>query len=167
MQADTAYDFMDHLKEGDYQKACKVGREMITVLQKDEKIISLVGQACLKSDFIEALALANHRLRDSKETRADAVAFSSVVLQKKLIYQFMYDNADISTMYLPIVDHPLSHTFVAIRDANYKTESQNPKIITFKKDDKRYKVFIDKADKGRVIIEITDSKNYVERRKFL
>lgn len=167
IHADIAYDFMQELKEENYQKACRIGKKIISSPSADEKLISMVAQSCLKCDYIKALSHAQHRLRASKESRADAVAFSSVVLQKKLIYQFMYDNTDISTMYLPIVDHPLSHTFVAIRDGKYHRESENPKIITFKKDDKHYKVFIDKADKGRVVIEITDSKNYVERRKYL
>lgn len=165
--ADVAYDFMQELKEENYQKACRIGKKIISSPGADEKLISMVAQSCLKCDYIKALSHAQHKLRETKESRADAVAFSSVVLQKKLIYQFMYDDADISTMFLPIVEHPLSHTFVAIRDGNYKIESQNPKIITFKKDDKRYRVFVDKADKGRVIIEITDSKNYIERRRYL
>ena len=156
IKADVTYDFLNHLKKENYEKACQVGKNIVSSPKADEKLISLVAQSCLKCDYIYALSAAQYRLRESKDGRADAVAFSSIILQKKLIYQFMYDDTNISTMFLPVIEHPLSHTFVAIRDGNFSVVSKNPKIITFKKDDKHYRVFIDKADKGRVIIEIRD-----------
>ncbi len=164
--ADKYNKFLKHLNDKNYEKACRVGKQIIYADEKDEKLLSLIAQSCLKCDYIYALSMVQHRLRKSKQTRADASAFSSVVLQKKLIYQFMYDDTDISTLALPIVEHPLSHTFVAIRDGNYKLLSKKPKVITFKKDKENYKVYIDKKDEGRVIIEITDSHKKTTRRKY-
>jgi hypothetical protein len=167
VDADVYNDFSKHLKNKDYTNACRVGKKIIYSKEENEKLISKAAKVCLKSDFIYGLSVAQFKLRKTKEGRADAVAFSSIVLQKKLIYQFMYDNTDISSFALPIVNHPLSHTFVAIRDRSYTLVSANPKVIEFKKDDKKYKVFVDKADKGRVIIEITDSNNKKERRRYI
>lgn len=167
LKADKHAEFSKYLKIKDYQNACSVGKNIIISGEKNEKLISLIAKTCLKCDYIYGLSIAQHRLRKTKEARSDAVAFSSIVLQKKLIYQFMYDNTDISTFALPIVDHPLSHTFVAIRDKKYTLISENPKIIKFQHQKNVYKVFIDKYDKGRVIIEITDSNNNKERRRYI
>jgi hypothetical protein len=79
----------------------------------------------------------------------------------------MYDDTDISSFSLPIINHPLSHTFVAIRDKSYKLVSKSPKVIEFKVKEDLYKVFIDKNDKGRVIIEITDQNNNTQRRRYI
>ncbi|MEA1955103.1 MAG: hypothetical protein U9N02_01250 [Campylobacterota bacterium] len=164
--ADKYNDFLKHLNNKSYEKACRVGKKIIYANETDEKLLSLVAQSCLKCDYIYALSMVQHRLRKTKQTRADASLFSSMVLQKKLIYQFMYDDTDISTLALPIVKHPLSDTFVAIRDGSYKVLSKKPKVIVFKKDDKNYKVYIDKKDAGRVVIEIKDLNNKIEKRKF-
>lgn len=167
LMGDKHTQFSIYIKKNDYENACRVGNKIIRSNEQDQKLISLIGKACLKCDYIHGLSLAQYKLRETKEARSDAAAFSSIVLQKKLIYQFMYDDIDISTFYLPVVDHPLSHTFVAIRDKKYTKVSDKPKIIKFKLSDKRYKVFIDKHDKGRVIIEITDSNNNKERRRYI
>ena len=164
--ADRHNEFLRHLNNKSYEKACRVGKKIIYAGEKNEELLSSIAQSCMKCDYIYALSMVQYRLRQSKQTRADASAFASVVLQKKLIYQFMYDDTDISTLALPVVDHPLSHTFVAIRNGSYKVLSKKPKVITFKKNDETYKVYIDKNDEGRVIIEIKDAKNRVQRRKF-
>ena len=164
--ADKYNQFLKHLNDKNYEKACRVGKTIIYDDEKDEKLLSLIAQSCLKCDYIYALSMVQHRLRKSKQTRADASVFASIILQKKLIYQFMYDDTDISTLALPIVEHPLSYTFIAIRDGNYKVLSKHPKIISFKKDSKTYEVYIDKKDAGRVVIKITDSNNKTQRRKY-
>ncbi|MEO1954231.1 MAG: hypothetical protein ABGW74_05970 [Campylobacterales bacterium] len=165
VQADKYNRFLKYLNDENYPKACRVGKQIIYAQEKDEKLLSLIAQSCLKADYIYALSMVQHRLRKTKETRADASAFASVVLQKKLIYQFMYDDTDISTLALPVVEHILSYTFTAIRDGKYKVLSKHPKVITFKKDDITYKVYIDKKDMGRIVIE-SITPNHKEKRKF-
>lgn len=165
--ADKYNDFLRHLNKKEYESACRVGKQIIYADEKDEKLLSLIAQSCMECDYIYALSMVQHRLRESKDSRRDAVVFSSVVLQKKLIYQFMYDDADISTLALPVIEHPLSHTFVAIRDKNYKVISSNPKVITFNHKDEKYKVYIDKEDEGRIIIEIKDAKGKFQKRRYL
>lgn len=146
-------DFNKHLEEKRYFKACINGRDIFLQGEQNQELLSAVGEACLRADYIYVLAMVQSRLRASKDARNNAVVFSSIVLQKRLIYQFMYDDADISSLALPVIDHPLSHTFVAIRNKEYKTLSDSPKIITFEKGEKSYKVYIDFNEKGRVVIE--------------
>ncbi len=167
LKADIYKEFTTHLNNKNYVLACIAGKQIISKQEKSEKFLSIIGQVCLKADFINSIALLEGKLRKSKEARTNAVLFSSVILQKRLIYQFMYDDVDISTLALPISDHILSYTFVAIRDKNYTVVSKNPKIIEFKREDKHYKVYIKKKDKRRVIIEVRDKRNKMTKHRYL
>lgn len=167
LDANVYDDFYRDLKNKNYFQACISGKKIFNKNERDEKLLSVIGQTCLKADYIYVAAMIQSRLRESKDARNNAVVFSSIVLQKRLIYQFMHDNIDISTLALPISDHPLSHTFIAIRDKSYTLSSASPKIISFKKDGKKYKVYIDFKAKGRVIIEETDSKNKTITHRYL
>lgn len=151
--ADIYADFNKHLKAQEYFAACKDGKSIYLKGENNQEILSAIGEVCLKADYIYVLAMIQNRLRTSKDARNNSVIFSSIVLQKRLIYQFMYDNVDISTLALPVIEHPLSYAFVAIRDKEYRVISETPKIITFDRESKNYKVYIDFKAKGRVIIE--------------
>ena len=157
--ADNYSEFSKHLKKQEYVKACISGKNIFSNNERDEKTLSLIGQVCLKADYIDTAATLQSRLRGTKEARVNAVIFSSIVLQKRLIYQFMYDNTDISSLALPISEHPLSHTFIAIRDKKFKLLRSSPKMIEFDVYQEHYLVYIDKVDRGRVVIEITDVNN--------
>ena len=157
VDADIYQNFSKYVNSKNYVKACRYGKQIFASGERDEKIISVIGQICLKADFIDTTSALQSRLRKTKEARINAVVFSSVLLQKRLIYQFMYDGTDISTLALPVSNHPLSDTFVAIRDNSFKQISDAPKVIEFQKNSKKYKVYIDYNDKGRVIIEILEN----------
>jgi len=167
LSANIYTDFKKHLKNESYMKACKAGKKIFLKNERDEKLLSAIGKTCLKADYIYASTLIQSRLRKTKDSRNNAVVFASILLQKRLIYQFMYDDTDISTLGLPISDHPLSHTFIAIRDKSYTLVSVSPKIIKFKKDDKKYKVYIDFQENGRVIIEETNRDNKTITHRYL
>ncbi len=166
-QADMYHKFSKYLDKKDYRNACVTGKKIFADNEKDEKFISIIGYACMKADYIDTLAILQSKQRESKDTRQNAVIFSSLVLQKRLIYQFMYDDSDISTLALPISEHPLSNTFVAIRDKNFKLISSSPKTIGFTKDNKQYKVYINKKDRGRITIEVKDSNNNIKKHRYL
>ncbi|MEA2099021.1 MAG: hypothetical protein U9P72_02725 [Campylobacterota bacterium] len=159
LYADLYDKFSINLRNKDYPNACKVGKKIFFKGEKDEKLLSIIGQVCLKADYIYITALIQSRLRTTEDARTNAVVFSSILLQKRLIYQFMYDDVDISSLSLPVSEHPLSHTFTAIRDKNYTLVSKYPKIIEFRKNHNLYKVSIDYTKRGKIIIEISDIEN--------
>ena len=159
LYADLYQKFSINLRNKDYANACKIGKKIFFKNEKDEKLLSIIGQVCLKADYIYITALIQSRLRTTEDARTNAVVFSSILLQKRLIYQFMYDDVDISSLSLPISDHPLSHTFTAIRDKKYTLVSKYPKVIKFRKKHNLYKVYLDYTKRGRVVIEISDIEN--------
>lgn len=160
--------FFYEYKNNNLIDACRIGKKIYTQrIERDEKLLSVIGNVCLKADYIDTVGTIQSRLRKTKEARVNAVVFSTVVLQKRLIYQFMYDNTDISMLSLPVFNHPLSDTFVAIRDKEYKITSTNPKVIEFYKNGKFYRVYIDEEDDGRIVIETTDKYNRVAEHRYL
>jgi hypothetical protein len=167
LSANNYSDFNKYLKEKNFAKACKSGKKLVFVDNiSDEKQISKIALSCLNADYINILGSLQIKLRGSKEARTNATILSSILLQKRLIYQVMFDNADISSIFLPIIDHPLSHTFVALRDKNYKLISTSPKVVSFDVGRKKYKVYIEDSKKSRIIIEIRDEDNSIEEHKY-
>ncbi len=166
LHATPYMEFSKAYKAQNYEKACQIGKQLFTH-ERDEKFLSLIGHACLQADYIDTLAMIQSRLRRSQSARENAVIFSAIVLQKRLIYQFMYDHTDISSFTLPISDHPLSHTFVAIRNGQYTLRSQIPKVITFQQGGIHYKVYIDRHKRGRVIIETKDANHHTTIHRYL
>jgi len=167
LHAGGSDDFYYHLKHKHYEKACSVGRSIVFHNTVDEKLTSLIANACLRADFIDTLGVIQSKLRKTSDARMNAVVLSSVLLQKRLIFQVMYDDVDISSFALPIIDHPISDTFVAFRDKNYKVISKKPKIVEFNYKDKKYKVYIDYLNKGRIVIEVTDKNNNTTIHRYL
>jgi len=167
LSASNYDDFFREYQKNNFTRACKIGKKIYSHNERDEKLLSVIGKACLKADYISTVGTIQSRLRTTKEARVNSVIFSTVVLQKRLIYQFMYDGTDISTLALPVFDHPLSHTFVAIRDKDYKVTSTSPKTIEFDVGDEHYKVYIDKNDSGRIVIEVKDKNNKITTHRYL
>ena len=160
-------DFTKYMQNKNFAKACKSGKKLVfTDGINDENQIAKIASSCLNADYINILGSLQIKLRNSKQARVNAVILSSILLQKRLIYQAMFDDADISTMALPVIDHPLSHTFVALRDKSYTLLSSSPKVISFDVGKKKYKVYIEDSKKSRIVIEITNEDQTKEEHKY-
>ena len=157
-------EFTARFQAKDYLEACKNGSTLMAKGLRDEKILSLIGYACMQADYTNTLAILQNRLRRSKAARENSTIFSSLVLQKRLIYQFLLDGVDISTLYLPVAEHPLSFAFVAIRDKAF--ERIGDKIV-FTRDKKRYEVYIDDNDvRHRLAIDEFDAAGGVKEHRY-
>lgn len=96
---------------------------------KDENLLSIIGDSCVKSDFINPLGYIVKNLISTPKFRQNASYFGTILLQKKLIYQFVNDNLDLSNLRLPKTDHILSIVFENLATNNYKKLSDKIKII--------------------------------------
>lgn len=167
IQAGNYKEFYNNLKNNNHLQACKSGKKLVYQDSLyDENLVSKVANSCLKADYINILGSFQAKLTKSKEARTNSVIISSIILQKRLIYQFMYDSADISNFALPVIDHPLSHTFIAIRDEEYKLISESPKSISFAVNENHYRVYVQKTPKRRIVIEIKDKNNNIEEHRY-
>ncbi|MEA1918879.1 MAG: hypothetical protein U9N52_03480 [Campylobacterota bacterium] len=167
--ADEYSDFNQYYQEqnyASYKKACQIGKRIFSNNEKDEKLLAIIGMACLKADYIDTLGMIQSRLLYTKEARASASIFSSLVLQKRLLQQFLHDDANISSFALPVIEHPLSKAFIKARDGAFKLESQSPKRITFEDEGIHYSVYIDASKKGKMAIDMRFSDGTIQQHRY-
>ncbi len=111
-------EILHYYSQSNYKKACKEGKKVLNKLENS--FVSVVGDACAKADDINTLGIIVKKLNKTKNDRANASYFATLILQKKLIYQFMNDGLDISGLVLPKTGHILSRVFEKLTLKNYK-----------------------------------------------
>jgi len=121
---------------------------------KDENFVSLVGVSCAKIDSINILGMLQRSLVSSEPSRENASYFSTLILQKRLIYQFMIDDLDISELKLPTSSHLLSRVFEKLSKNDYQTLSKEPKLIEI--DDNGRKIILSVSDDDPIKIMVDE-----------
>lgn len=109
--ADAKKDVFDLYQNERYKSACKLGHMWFDKYIRDEEFISLYAFSCLKSDYIDRLALPVSLLKFSKEARSNSAYLSVILMQKKLLYHSLVDGNDISELKLPSTEYILSKVF--------------------------------------------------------
>ncbi|WP_281950830.1 hypothetical protein [Nitrosophilus kaiyonis] len=163
----TINDLIKYYKDENYKKVCTKGILIFEKIKKDEKLVTMYALSCLKSDYIDRLAVPIVILKNSKEARANAAYFSTILAQKKLLYHALIDNIDISGLIFPKTDHIISKIFTLFVEKKY-IFSDNTYI--FNETDEKdiiYKLFLEKDKKPikMVILKIKKGK-IVETHKF-
>ena len=109
--SDTKTDLLQLYNNKEYKAACKLGMDNYGDYTRDEAFISLYAFSCLNADYIDRLAVPISALKYSKEARANAAYFSTVLMQKKLLYHALIDGYPIGSLVLPTTDFVLSKVF--------------------------------------------------------
>ena len=146
-------------KAGKYKSVCKKGMHVYYQGRKDEHFAALVGVACANNDSINFLGILQRNLVGSPSMRSTASYFSALLLQKRLIYQFMIDGIDLSGFRLPKYDHVLSVVFDKLSKGDYESLGGATNMI--KIDEKEKTIFISVSDDkpAKVLVdEYKDSK---------
>jgi hypothetical protein len=137
-----------------YKEVCSIGTKNFNNYRDDEEYISLYAFSCLYSDQIDRLAIPIILLRNSKESRANASYFSTILMQKKLLYHSLMDGYDISNLNLATTDYILSKVFdLYVKIGKYEKrqfyifhDKESPKVT--------YKLYLQKTLKTtKMIIE--------------
>ena len=136
--------FIKDFKAGKYNKVCEKGSRLFYAGYTDENFISLVGISCAKVDRINILGMLQRNLVSSQSSRENASYFATLILQKRLIYQFMIDDIDIAELSLPSSRHLLSRVFENLSTNNYTVISKNPKLIEI--EDNGRKIILSTSD---------------------
>lgn len=137
-------------QHGEYKKVCRYAKPFL--YKMDNSFISIAGDACAKEDDINILGIIVAKLNKTKSDRANASYFATLILQKKLIYQFMNDDLNLSGLVLPKTTHILSRVFEKLAQKKYEViDIKNKKIrindgvymyILWLSDEKPAKVYI-------------------------
>ena len=148
-------------KEQKYKKACQRGITLIRAGEKNEEILSLVGDACARSDYINILGEIQKYQRETKNSRENASYFSILVLQKRLIIQFMHDDLDLTGLKLPKTDHILSKVFINLADKNFEVINIKPKKVRIDSGSSEYTLYISPTGNKKIYIEEKNSKGKI------
>ena len=137
-----------------YEEVCNIGFDFYRENKKDEEFISLYAFACLKSDYIDRLAMPIAMLKFSPEARSNSAYFSVILMQKKLLYHALVDRYDISQLNLPTTNYILSKVF----DFYSKLGKHEPRLFYLFEDEKdpklTYKLYLTKGNKiDKMVIE--------------
>jgi hypothetical protein len=152
--ADIKQSMLSLYQNKKYEDVCSIGFDNFKRYKKDEEFVSLYAFACLKSDYIDRLAIPVAMLKFSPESRANSAYFSVILMQKKLLYHALVDNYDLSSLNLPTTDYILSKVFdfyakLGVHEARnfYLFEDEKDKKLTYKlylaKDSKLNKIVIE------------------------
>ena len=156
-----AYSYNDLLKDYEaknYEKVCSDGSVFLIRNDKNEQILTAIGDACARVDAINPLGNVSKNLISTKEYRESGSYFATLVLQKKLIYQFMLDNINLKELKLPRTNHVLSRVFEQLSKGNYEMVEKRIEITTpemnyvlWLSDDDPKKVYIDENKDGKLV----------------
>lgn len=168
MQILLAYthdDIKDDYKNGNYKDACIKSAKFYKYGEKNEEILSIVGDACAKVDFINPLGYIVRGLVSTPTYRENGSYFATLLLQKKLIYQFMSDDIDLKNLRLPRSNHVLSIVFENLVKKNYEVLSK--KKYKIKLDDTEYIIWIDDKKLRNVHVDVYKNGEVVKRHWYL
>lgn len=121
--------FLEAYKSGDSSQACDSGRKLFRSHMRDENLLIAIGHACSEEDFIDFVGVLQQRLGQTPESRNAAVYFSTLVLEKRLIAQYMHAETNLDLYALPVTDHILSRVYEAIKNKDFTLVSETPKHL--------------------------------------
>jgi DNA integrity scanning protein DisA with diadenylate cyclase activity len=151
LNADIVQDYLDK----NYKKICSF--KNIKKYKSNEKALSIIGVSCTKVDSIYLLPYIINELKYTNYGRKNAIYFITILMEKKLLYSFLYDNISLDAFSFPMTDYVLSKIFDAIKHRRYKKigdliviEDKKSKTTynVYKKNDR---FFIDEFKNGKLI----------------
>jgi hypothetical protein len=145
----------------DFKTVCQDGMRKYDGGNRDEDFLGMVGVACAEIDYINPLAVLQKSLRSTKAGRNNASYFATLILQKKLLYQFMIDDVDLGYLRVPDTNHILSIVFKYLVLKQYKVISENPKSLEIEDGDRKIKLNVSNDNPQKVIVDIYKGGNKI------
>ena len=136
-----------------YEKVCTQGLIKYYGGKDDEMFVAMVGMSCAEIDNINPLGFLQKKLIHSLSARETASYFASLVLQKRLLYQFMIDDIDMRNLSLPTSEHLLSKIFESISHGEYDVIIEKPKMIKITLEDKTLMLSISDDEEIKILVD--------------
>jgi len=154
LYADIKQNMFNLYQNEKFEDVCQLGFDNFKAHKQDEEFVSIYAFACLKSDYIDRLAVPIAVLKFSEESRANSAYFSVILMQKKLLYHALVDNYDLSEFKLPTTDYVLSRVF----DLYSKLKKHEPRAFYLFEDPNdpklTYKLYLSRDYKlDKIVIE--------------
>ncbi len=115
----TKGDVYKAYKNKNYKQACTDAAKIYLYNKKDETLLSVFANSCLKVDNINRMAFPAMLLVRSSAARSNSIYFLTILYQKKLLYKSLIDGYDVSKFKFPTTNYILSKIFVMYADKMY------------------------------------------------
>ncbi len=149
LNASVVSDFLNK----NYQKVCTFSQ--IRQNANNPKILSIIGKACLETDRIYLLPYIIPKLKKPSFIRKNALVFLTAVMEKRVLYSYLFDGIDLQSFCFPKIDYVLSDVFWALKNKKYQKNGDIYVIKTkdgvFKLYKKEDKMFLDEYKNGKLI----------------
>ncbi|WP_345979266.1 hypothetical protein [Sulfurimonas sp. HSL3-2] len=153
INAKTTEEFIQDFKNKKYDAVCQDGLQYYYGGRQDEMFVTLVGISCANVDNINPLGTMQAKLVSTKEARETSSYFASLLLAKRLIYQFMIDDISLQNLQLPKSNHILSFVFEHLGSGNFVYLNKKPKMIKIDDEGKSVLISISDDEVKRVLID--------------
>jgi len=154
----------------EYQKACDYGRKYLfkNANIDNEKYLTLYGLSCLETDKIERISIPMIHLKTTKNFRANASYFSTILLQKNLLFQALIDKKSIKDLHLPTTTFVLSKIFNLFIEEKFIMSNGVYKFEDNTKESVKYQLYIEETtkDKKYMIIDIYKDEKFTHRYRY-
>lgn len=153
----------------EYNKACDYAVKHFHKKRNknSEQYMTLYGLSCLETDNIHRIATPMLRLKSTKAARANATYFSTILLQKTLLFQALVDGISLSDLHLPSTNFVVSKIFKMFVN---KTYEQRDTVYIFKdqeKKEKEYRLYIqEEKNKKYMIIDTYRDDKFTHRYRY-
>lgn len=107
-----------------YSKICsnKISNKEYYRYNDDENFVNIYADSCLKTDMINRLAIPITQLRKTKSARANALYYTTVIYQKKLLHHALIDGLSDVPNNLPTTSYILSKIYDKFANKDYKKD---------------------------------------------
>lgn len=152
---------------GKYEAVCEQGFNLFRKNRYDEAFISLYAYGCLNSDSLDRLATPIVMLKYSKDARANAAYFASILMKKKLLYHALLDNYDLSGVKLPSSSYILSRVFDIFVHNKSKPLDDVYTLIDPRDKNLTYHLYMDKSERvAKIILEEYKNNILIKRHTY-
>ena len=166
LQAKSTEAFIEDFKDKKFSNVCQEGLEYYYGGRQDEMFVTLVGIACANVDNINPLGTIQAKLVSTKEARENASYFTSLLLAKRLIYQFMIDDISLKHLQLPKSNHILSFVFEHLSSGDFVYLSKDPKMIKIDDENKSVLISVSDDEVKKVLIDEYEGSTLKKRHWF-
>jgi len=154
----------------EYNKACDYAVKYFNKKKNknSEEYLTLYGLSCLETDKIYRIATPMLRLKSTKDARANASYFSTILLQKKLLFQALIDGTTLTDLHLPRTNFIISKLFKLFVKKQYELKNNVYIFEDEVKSDMEYRLYIEEnhAEKKFMIIDIYKDDKFIHRYRY-
>lgn len=121
-QDTTLNDIINWYNDKNFKKVCSniVTSKYYYKYNSNEEFINMYAHSCLQTDMINRLSLPIIHLRKTKQSRANALYYTTVLYQKKLLHHAVVDGLEWVPRDLPSTNYILSYIYDKYAKKDYK-----------------------------------------------